>query len=832
MLENIISLYQGVKDTTGTTMPVKSMLSWIKKGTGSLDEKIKNLRDIPEKKQRDKRKILLPAVTWSGTFSARKKELLTQHSGIICIDLDDIDIAIADKLKTDVHLFAMFVSPSGNGLKLLFKIDMEGTIVADAILVHESYFRVIADYLGRTYHIKADESGKDVSRLCFLSYDKDIFINENATVFTDKIFTDKTEAQPKATATAALPQPQSDIDKIVTWARNYTDKKGTYTEKNYNNYVYQFCCNLNRKGIAHNDAVNICYQQFPDYPATDEKGMKASVESAYKHHAHEHGKWANSSFNNTVSSVKSKRVSKHVNTDDYTPKYNEDILFWYTTEKPDKETGEMKVEHKFDHDGLTFFMFNNGFRKLKLGEKGYQFVRLSGNLIEAVEPDELNSFISEYLHQYVSTNDAGVYDANGVNDDLKEVRKMYKRGINNYTKNTNYQSLMPMHPKFLNDDEKTSYLYFENCYVKITAEGKEVLSYDNLKANIWSKQRKQHTFALLDGAEIDKCVANQFIQSCVVGEGSGDEEKDRQKIKAILTTIGYLLDGFKDPTNTKAPVFQDRKINTTSNDANGGSGKSLTAKIISKMISTCMIDGKVFSFDSPYPYDLFQADHKLIVYNDVNKKFPFERLFHKITEDFQYDKRYVDAILIPFEDSPKHLIITNYSLTGDGSSFRRRQQIIEFTDFFNDEYTPKDHFGHRFFTDWDDAEWNRFYNFAAHCLQMYKLHGLVAFPAENVMFNKLIQTCGESFVDWMETCFIGDDKNSPFFLAGARLERDLLFTKMKDECKQYSKMENSNTFSNWVKLWCNTMGFDLNAHKNGGKDKSGNTYYWTFTKKK
>ena len=66
-------------------------------------------------------KKTLPAVTPSGTFSpqGRKTELLTQHSGLIVIDFDDLDDAAQykEQLAALPCVVLAFTSPSGRGVK-------------------------------------------------------------------------------------------------------------------------------------------------------------------------------------------------------------------------------------------------------------------------------------------------------------------------------------------------------------------------------------------------------------------------------------------------------------------------------------------------------------------------------------------------------------------------------------------------------------------------------------------------------------------------------------------------------------------------------------------
>lgn len=81
------------------------------------------------------------------------------------MDFDKIEAPedCVDKLRFDPHVALAFISPRGNGVKAIFSINRE----AD----HSEAFEVVKDYCQSMYEIEADESGKDVSRLCFLSVD-------------------------------------------------------------------------------------------------------------------------------------------------------------------------------------------------------------------------------------------------------------------------------------------------------------------------------------------------------------------------------------------------------------------------------------------------------------------------------------------------------------------------------------------------------------------------------------------------------------------------------------------------------------------------------------
>ena len=119
-------------------------------------------------------KSILPAVTFSGTFSGtHKRENLETYSKLIIIDIDGLDydkIELKKKLLfTDPHVMAVWASPSNRGIKILIKTQSEPDI-------HKLYFDELSNYVFANYGLEVDKSGSDICRLCFSSYDPSILI--------------------------------------------------------------------------------------------------------------------------------------------------------------------------------------------------------------------------------------------------------------------------------------------------------------------------------------------------------------------------------------------------------------------------------------------------------------------------------------------------------------------------------------------------------------------------------------------------------------------------------------------------------------------------------
>jgi predicted P-loop ATPase len=145
--------------------------------TGKWEDIVHSIRIIEDEKQRSEAKRRVPYVTISGTFSERTDEAIIKHSGYISIDIDDVKDTddFKRKLEGDPYIAAMFVSISGRGLCLLFRINPDK---------HREAFQGIGEYLFTQYNIICDPTSINVSRARFVSYDPYLYSNSKAIKFT------------------------------------------------------------------------------------------------------------------------------------------------------------------------------------------------------------------------------------------------------------------------------------------------------------------------------------------------------------------------------------------------------------------------------------------------------------------------------------------------------------------------------------------------------------------------------------------------------------------------------------------------------------------------
>ena len=239
-----------------------------------------NLRALRDKKEQTACKIKkLDYVTFSGEFKTRSVAGLIKHSGLFCIDLDELEDTEAIKSKV-IDLLPpslMFVSPSGNGLKLVYKIN---TSEAE----HLQYYDAFEVFFNERLGVAIDDKCKDVPRACFLCHDSEAYFNDNAKVI-DKSFIDTFFIPiPKSTPIESKVETVTDVQIIMENLKKWVDKKGSFESGNRNGYISKLAYAYNRYGIPLTDAENdlLSYAQ-DDFTAEEIRGI---IECGYKQTAY------------------------------------------------------------------------------------------------------------------------------------------------------------------------------------------------------------------------------------------------------------------------------------------------------------------------------------------------------------------------------------------------------------------------------------------------------------------------------------------------------------------------------------------------------------------
>ena len=240
-MNQTVTIFKNIKETEAPFhRQVGVVLDRIK--DGATKELVKSIRKEKNKTERNELKKLLPAICFSGIFTKRNDLSISEHSGIICLDFDGYPkqkdlLQDKEALCKDKFVFSAFISPSGNGLKVLIKIpaDKEN---------HVNYFNSLDKHFKSQYF---DKVVKNISRVCYESYDPLIYVNENSSIW-DKIEEPEYVEIVKNRDIATIPI--TDENKIVEILEKWWIKKYPMTEGQRNQNVFILAMAFNDYGIA------------------------------------------------------------------------------------------------------------------------------------------------------------------------------------------------------------------------------------------------------------------------------------------------------------------------------------------------------------------------------------------------------------------------------------------------------------------------------------------------------------------------------------------------------------------------------------------------------
>ena len=261
-----ISVYNGVTDNTGTRMPLGTFLF-----CKEYKDDILRLRAVFDKEKRNALKRSLPQATISGVFSpTRAKNNLSQHSGLICVDIDakdNPDILDWETLKQDLSVLPQIaycaLSVSGKGLFLVIPLRYPEK--------HLQQFRQLQiDF--RKMGIMIDSACSDITRLRCLSYDEHPIINENATLY-EGVYVEKPKH--KSFPTCFIYEGENTSAEVAVCCRKI-QQCGIDITASYDDWL-KVGCALATLGESGRSLFHICSRQNAKYNAAKTDKMFADL---------------------------------------------------------------------------------------------------------------------------------------------------------------------------------------------------------------------------------------------------------------------------------------------------------------------------------------------------------------------------------------------------------------------------------------------------------------------------------------------------------------------------------------------------------------------------
>lgn len=688
---------------------------------GTCRDLIEEIRAKGSKSERDELKKRLQSICWSGTFRRRQDRHIIEHSGLICLDFDHVkDLpALRQRLVEDPYTHVLFTSPSGDGLKVVVRIPA-------STITHKGSFEALMEH----YQVdEFDPKTSNISRVCYESYDPDIYYNETSPRF-ESIVEDRQFDYINDPPTIRLTVATDIIGKLQKWA----DRKFPITEGQRNDNLFKLASAMNRFGVQIVDAKQHLRQYVQ--PGFELPEIERVIDSAYRNTS----EWNTRAFEDqwlvdyirqrNNAGIKPADISKEVAERITDPMVREATIskvieevdgsvFWSKNSK-----GVVTIhDHKFQQ-----FLKDNGFYKLyPEGSTTYIYVRVQNNMVSETSAQ----LVKDYTLRYVKKlGDMTVYDK------LAGTTRLFK---------DDYLSMMDnIDLDFVRDTKYKAHLYFRNAAIQITKDRITMIDYADLGGYIWAKHVNERDIDI--EVEEGDGEFERFL-SHVAGPDEKAPDAHEERLLAHRTAIGYLLHGYKDISKPYAIIYND---STMGDNPNGRTGKGIIMQAIGRVKSMATIDGKTLSFDKGFIYQTVGTDTQVLLFDDVARYFQFEKIFSLLSEGITIERKNQHAIKLPVDKSPKIAITTNYTIQGDGASHEGRRWELEMSDYYNLQRTPKDEFGHQLFNDWDDDEWKRFHAFMAGCLVLYLRHGLTKAQWKSLEKRKFASKTDFDFMEWAD----------------------------------------------------------------------------------
>jgi len=280
-----VSIYKDFNDLQGHQISVLGALERIRSGKSKA--LVEKAREAKTKKEADELKKKLPAVCFSGTFSKRKDSELLEHSGYIVLDFDNVsDITQKrNELCSISHITAVWISPSGKGLKALVQIEWK--------TMHKEHFDALMNDLP-----DIDKTGRNVSRLCFESYDPNLYYNPLAETYKKLPVKKSDRRLPQQTTTETINDDDKIFQNLLTWM---TSKGDAFREGERNHFVFKLAASCCRFGMMEETCYNLMMTHVTPDSSFSQKECRQAIRSAYR---------ANMNQWNTAEFTKDQLVSK------------------------------------------------------------------------------------------------------------------------------------------------------------------------------------------------------------------------------------------------------------------------------------------------------------------------------------------------------------------------------------------------------------------------------------------------------------------------------------------------------------------------------------------
>lgn len=685
---------------------------------------VRNAKTLDEKKKL--KQFRTPAVTISGIFPDGRSGLPEIHSSYICIDIDAKDndtslMKLRNKLREDDYIWGYFKSISGNGLAVLFRIKPKR---------HSYAFNAIQKYMSTEYGIHVDGAVKDPARLRYVSYDPDCYFE-----LQDKmIWTKELESKP-APKGIKNDHDESDVDELV----KLIEKQNVDMVDNYADWyvVGQALASFGEKGRKYFHRISKLGEKYDKDTCDDQFDRCLNQEDTGKENRVGIGSlfWMAKEYKVNISNTAPKMA--HLKRAELGKKLDQSVIYlaehghnldngdyyyhiWDFSVKFGKDDSTQVECKSLSIEGASKFIYHMGVRS-----DGKNYYQIKNNIIEQIGQ---HMVVEMLVRESIDLDKDTI-----IKWDSESKKGAQRESIMYKTKETCRRfvsQVLQVKPivldevNWLEDTETDCWIPFQNTVVSINRKGWAEIPYEKLDGRIvWRSSIIKRDFKY-----VEKRSVIQDVLENAIGKEYWTE---------IQTTLGYMIHTYIPKGGGEILFCADRNISDM-ND--GGNGKDFFRQVIGAVRSVANIPGKSFSLNNRFAMEQVNQDTKVMWLEDLHKSAKME-MFYNMNAGLQVRKMHTNPFFVRCKVgcSLQHIIDI------EGSSDRRRQLFLFFTDFYSKKGGIKKYHKQYMFEDFDDAEWNSFYSMVVDAVVAYIDEGLVKMNIDHLIELRKEELSGGSF---------------------------------------------------------------------------------------
>lgn len=260
-----VSFYRNMKSSVAEPVTIGPVLDAIR---GSFYEtQVKTIRQLKAQGKQDEAdevKGNLHAVTFCATFKSRRiSSLYEKYNQLMVIDIDKLPPEEMGRVKNCLEECSLvgsyWMSPSGAGWKGLVPLNYLHTDKKiDVVDMHHWAFRKLEELFKADYSITLDASGKDITRLCFMSWSPELRLKDEFDLFNVDLDEMKSVVKERKQRGEKFPTLSSSGEPIqwnMVDGQKQEDRTGTPFDRRMLERIYKFLS-------ARNESITSTYEEW------------------------------------------------------------------------------------------------------------------------------------------------------------------------------------------------------------------------------------------------------------------------------------------------------------------------------------------------------------------------------------------------------------------------------------------------------------------------------------------------------------------------------------------------------------------------------------------